>query len=104
MHKVPGECPRLIRGMSMERLGAGLRLRQEKIDIEDLGVQGETLEFHPRSGHPIAQLLPTVKNTVVGAAPDEHFVGAAAAKLERRTLRASTRVTGRTWARHISST
>ena len=58
-----------------------LRLRQKKFDIEDLGVQGETLEFHPPSGHPIARLLPSVKNAIVGAAPDEHFVEAAAARL-----------------------
>ena len=40
-----------------------LLLRQRQIDVEKLGVKQATLEFHPRTGHPIAQLLPTKLGT-----------------------------------------
>ncbi len=59
----------------MTRLGVVLRLRAKRIDIEDLEISGETLEFHPRSGHPIVRLLPTVKNSTASAAHEEQFVG-----------------------------
>ncbi len=59
-----------------------LRSRQKQIYIEDLGMQGATLELHPHTGHPIARLLPTVKNSTAGAAPEENFVGEAAATIE----------------------
>ncbi len=42
VHEVPGESPLSISEESMERLG--VVSRQKRIDIEDLGVQGETLE------------------------------------------------------------
>ena len=59
----------------MARLGVVLRLRAKRIDIEDLEIAGEELEFHPRSGHPIVRLLPTTRNATAGAACDEQFVG-----------------------------
>ena len=59
----------------MTRLGVVSRLRAKKIDIEDLEIAGEVLELHPRSGHPIVRLLPTVRNHTAGAAYEEHFVG-----------------------------
>jgi hypothetical protein len=75
VHEVAGDCPLLISEESMTRLGVVLRLRAKKIDIEDLEIAGEVLEFHPRSGHPIVRLLPTVKNPTAGAAYEEQFVG-----------------------------
>ena len=65
----------LISEESMTRLGVVLRLRAKRIDIEDLEIAGEELEFHPRSGHPIVRLLPTTRNATAGAACDEQFVG-----------------------------
>ena len=58
VHEVAGDCPLLISEESMAKLGVVLRLRAKKIDIEDLEIVGEDLEFHPRSGHPIVRLLP----------------------------------------------
>ena len=50
VHEVPGDCPLLISEESMTRLGVVLRLRDKKIDIEDLQVTGCKLDFHPKSG------------------------------------------------------
>ncbi len=66
----------LISEESAERLWVVLRLRDNQTDIKDLHVKGGKLELHPRSGHPIARLLATVKDTMIGAATEEHFVGA----------------------------
>ncbi len=65
----------LISEESMTRLGVVLRLRDKVIDIEDLQLTGGKLDFHPKSGHPVARLLPTVKNRTAGAAPKNHFIG-----------------------------
>ena len=54
VHEVPGECPLLI-SEEMVRLEVVLRLRNKKIDIEDLQAKGGKLDFHPKSGHPIAR-------------------------------------------------
>ena len=75
VHEVAGDCPLLISEESMTRLGVVLRLRAKRIDIEDLEIAGEELEFHPRSGHPIVRLLPTTKNATAGATCEDQFVG-----------------------------
>ena len=75
VHEVAGDCPLLISEESMAKLGVVLRLRAKKIDIEDLEISGEDLEFHPRSGHPIVRLLPTTRNDMAGAVVEEQFVG-----------------------------
>ncbi len=74
VHEVAGDCPLLISEESMTRLGA-VRLRAKRIDIEDLEIASEELEFHPRSGHPIVRLLPTTKNATARAACEDQFVG-----------------------------
>ena len=57
----------------MRALGVVLNLRKENISIEDLNIERQKLYFHPRSGHPIARLLPTIRNEVVGSCAEESF-------------------------------
>ena len=82
VHEVPGDCPLLISEDSMEKLGVDLKLRKREIDIEDLDVKDAELPFHPRTGHPIAYILPTRVGGIGGEDKIE-FVGEAAP--ERKT-------------------
>ena len=76
IYEVPGECPLLLSEETMKRLDVVLYLRDEKIHIGEVGVQKEKLEFHKRSEHPIAKLLPTRRATK----DEQNFVGEASSQ------------------------